>query len=193
MCPSATSWPTAVTQSAGGPVSIQQLQHVLDLERQPVHTLAHVGAAGGEPDPRPARERDHRPTSARSAATTTPGSGAPEIRTRSPPASSISISPDGADTTSASDGDVAGAISTAAKPGTLGSAGTERSISGPARYSLRQAKSWLGLSPLRLATPCTVPPGPKVSATNRRLSSSDQRRRACPRKISTIHTLQRLG
>src|SRR3954469_242629 len=122
-------------------------QHVLDLERQPVHTLAHVGAAGGEPDPRPARERDHRPTSARSAATTTPGSGAPEIRTRLPPASSISISPGGAGTTSASDGGVAGAISTAAKPGTLGSAGTVRSV--PARYSSRQAKSWLGLIPCR--------------------------------------------
>ena len=123
-------------------------QHFLDLQREAVHALAHVGAAGGKPDPRPTWERDHHPTSARSAAATTAGSGAPEIRTRSPPASSISISPDGADTTSATDGGVAGAISTAAKPGTLGSAGTVRSISGPARYSLRQAKSWLGLTPL---------------------------------------------
>jgi hypothetical protein len=41
------------------------------------------------------------------------------MRTRSPPASSISISPDGAGTTPATDGGVAGAISTAAKPGTL--------------------------------------------------------------------------
>src|SRR4051794_39008394 len=94
------------------------LQHVLDLERQPVHTLAHVGAAGGEPDPRPARERDHRPARARSVAATTVGSGAPEIRTRSPLASSISISPEGAGTGSATHGGVAGVISTAAKPGT---------------------------------------------------------------------------
>src|SRR3954447_26676080 len=42
------------------------LEHLLDLEREPVHALAHVGAAGGQPDPRPARERDHRPASARS-------------------------------------------------------------------------------------------------------------------------------
>src|SRR3954470_16593329 len=70
-------------------------QHLLDLEREPVHALAHVGAAGGQPDPRPARERDHRPASARSAAATTAGSAAPEIRTRSPPASSTSISPVG--------------------------------------------------------------------------------------------------
>ena len=72
------------------------LEHFLHLERQPVHALAHVGAAGGQPDPRPARERDHRPASARSAAATTAGSAAPEMRTRSPPASSTSIRPEGA-------------------------------------------------------------------------------------------------
>src|SRR3954447_24108167 len=110
-------------------------QHVLDLERQPVHTLAHVGAAGGEPDPRPARERDHRPTSARSAATTTPGSAAPEMRTRSPPASSTSISPEGASGVSPMV-DTGGAIATAAKLGTLGAG---RPISGRKRF--RQAKS----------------------------------------------------
>ena len=63
----------------------------------------------------------------------------------------------------------------------------------PARKRFRQAKSWLGLTPCRRATPCTVSPGPRVSATSRRLSSSDQRRRACPRKISTIRSPQRLG
>ena len=67
------------------------LEHLLHLEREPVHALAHVGAAGGQPDPRPARERDHRPASARSAAATTAGSAGPVIRTRSPPASSTSI------------------------------------------------------------------------------------------------------
>src|SRR5215207_7934413 len=92
------------------------LEHLLDLQCQPVHAFAHIGVAGGEPHPCCARERDHRPTRARNAAATTAGSGAPEIRTRSPPASSISISPDGAGTTSPTDGGVAGAISTAAKP-----------------------------------------------------------------------------
>src|SRR3954451_11961745 len=164
------------------------LQHLLDLEREAVHALAHVGAAGAQPDPCPTRERDHRPARARSAAATTAGSTAPEIRTRSPPASSISISPEKAGTASATDGGVAGVIATAAKPGTP-AAGTARSIPAPARYSLRQAKSWLGLTPCRRATPCTVAPGPMVSATSRRLSSSDQRRRACPRKISTIRPL----
>src|SRR4051812_29498668 len=108
------------------------LEHLLHQERQPVHALAHVSAAGGEPHPCPTRERDHRPTRARSVAATTAGSGAPEIRTRSPRASSISISPEKAGTASATDGGVAGVISTAAKPATPG-AGTARSI--PARRS----------------------------------------------------------
>src|SRR5690348_17917684 len=94
-------------------------QHFLDLQRETVHALAHVGAAGGQPDPRPARERDHRPASARSAAATTAGSGAPEIRTRSPPASSTSIRPGGASAASLASGGT-GAIATAAKPGTAG-------------------------------------------------------------------------
>src|SRR3954469_17632482 len=168
------------------------LERLLHQERQPVHALAHVGAAGGKPDPCPTRERGHRPTRARSAAATTAGSTAPEIRSRSPRASSISISPEKAGTASATDGGVAGVISTAAKPGTPGT-GTACSIPALTRYSLRQAKSWLGLTPCRRAIPCTVAPGPKVSATSRRLSSSDQRRRTCPQKISTIHSLQRLG
>src|SRR3954454_9254550 len=116
------------------------LEHLLHQERQPVHAFAHVGAAGGEPDPRPTRERDHRPTRARSVAATTAGSGAPEIRTRSPCASSISISPEGTGTASATDGGGAGVISTAAKPGTPGT-GTARWSRAPTRYSLRQAKS----------------------------------------------------
>src|SRR5690349_13356994 len=108
------------------------LEHLLDLERQPVHAFAHVRAAGRQPHPRPARERDHRPARARSVAATTAGSAAPETRTRSPPASSISISPDGAGTTSATDGGTAGAISTAAKPATPGT-GTARSSPAPTR------------------------------------------------------------
>src|SRR3954451_184546 len=96
------------------------------LEREPVHALAHVGAAGGQPDPRAAWERDHRPASARSAVATTAGSGAPEMRTRPPSASSTSISPEGVASPAVATG---GAIATAAKPGTL-EAGTGRPISG---------------------------------------------------------------
>src|SRR5687767_3513515 len=86
------------------------LEYLLDLERQPVHAFAHVGAAGGEPDPCPARKRDHCPTSTRSTVAIVVGSTMPEIRIRSPPGSSISIDP--------KDVKAAGAIVTAAKPGT---------------------------------------------------------------------------
>src|SRR4051812_38898879 len=110
-------------------------QCFLDLQGKAVHPTAHVGVARGQPHPHPARQRDHRLTSPRSAALTTAGSAAPEIRTRPPSGISISISPKGAGTASATDG-AAGAIATAAKPGIL-AAGTPRPISGP--YRLRQA------------------------------------------------------
>src|SRR4051794_25017236 len=89
------------------------LERLLHLEREPVHDLAHVGAAGGQPDPRPARERDHRPVSARSAAATTLGSAGAESRTRPPSGSSISISPEGVASPAVGTG--GGAIATAAK------------------------------------------------------------------------------
>src|SRR5215213_3829086 len=158
------------------------LEHFLNLECEPIHAAAHVGATGRQPYPHPARERDHRPTRTRSATRTNAGSTAPETRTRPPPASSISISPEVAGTASATGSDAAGAISTAAKPSILAE-GVPRPISAPNR--LRQVKSWLGLTPRRRATPCTVSPDANVSATSLRLSSSDQRRRARPWKIST--------
>src|SRR3954447_15865351 len=122
----------------------------LHLQRQPVHALAHVGVAGGQPDPCPAREGDHRPRRARSAAATVAGSAAPEIRTRSPPCSSISISPgrvggsSEASVTPPTGGGVEGTSATAAKPGATGAAaGAARST----RNRLRQVKSWLVLTP----------------------------------------------
>ena len=104
-------------------------QDFLDLQGQAVHPTAHVGVAGGEPDPHPAREGDHRPTSARSAAVTVVGSGAPEIRTRPPSGSSISISPEIVDAPGRAfipevvGGGVEGAIMTAAKSGGVDAAG----------------------------------------------------------------------
>jgi hypothetical protein len=35
-------------------------QHLLDLQRQPVHAFAHVGPSNGQAHPHPARNRDHR-------------------------------------------------------------------------------------------------------------------------------------
>ena len=84
----------------------------------------------------------------------------------------------------------AGVIMTAVKPGGVAAAaGGLR----PTRNCLRQVKSWLVLTPWRCATPCTVAPGANVSATSRRFSSADQRRRACPWKISTRAIRSRQG
>src|SRR5215213_3381645 len=80
------------------------LEHFLNLECEPIHAAAHVGAAGRQPDAHATRDRNHPRTSTRSAAATVAGSGAPEMRTRPPHASSISISPDGAGTVSATEG-----------------------------------------------------------------------------------------
>src|SRR3982751_3739241 len=68
-------------------------QCFLDLQGEAVHAAAHIGVAGGQPHPHPARQRDHRRTSTCKAAVTMAGSTTPAIRTRSPCGSSISITP----------------------------------------------------------------------------------------------------
>ena len=168
------------------------LEHLLHLQRQAVHAPAHVGVAGRQPDPRPTGNgiiarpgpaAPPRPPPDRQRPRSAPG--------RRPPARSRSA-PEGRHR-------VGNGRRRRGRDLDRGEAWHPRRRHcaldpGPDPNSLRQAKSWLGLTPCRRATPCTVAPGPKVSATSRRLSSSDQRRRACPRKISTIRRpLQRLG
>src|SRR3989344_1750812 len=63
------------------------LEVLLHLQRQPRHPLAHVGVAGGDPNPHARRQRDHR--SARSAAATTEAGALAATRTRTPPGRSI--------------------------------------------------------------------------------------------------------
>src|SRR5919106_1761467 len=162
---------------------------LLHLQRQAVHATPHIGHPGRQPDPDATRNRDHRRTSARSAAVTTAGSTRPEMRTRLPFGSSISITPPaimasecGAASPVSARASSTGATSTAANAGATGTAvGRPDSV----RNRLRQVKSWLVFTPWRWATACTVAPGTSVSATSRRFASSDQRRRACPRKFST--------
>jgi hypothetical protein len=141
-------------------------------------TPARRSEPGSSSHQRPQRRRDHRRVDA---------ARDPTRRGRS-----ISITPCACGWTSASlvsVGERAATNSTAAKAAAAG-AGKPRSP----RYRLRQVNSWLVLTPCRCATACTVAPGMKVSATSCRFSSSDQRRRACPRKISIrpIHSPQRL-
>ena len=74
-------------------------QDLLHLQRQAVETLAHVGVAGRQPDPRARRKRDHRrrrgASTAPIAAATAAGSTVPLILTLVPPRSAISIEPVG--------------------------------------------------------------------------------------------------
>src|SRR5438552_12657842 len=73
------------------------LERLLHHQRQAIKTLAHVGVAGRQPDPRAARDRDHRRrlpfASAFINADTVEPSTGPVIRIRPPPANSISITP----------------------------------------------------------------------------------------------------
>src|ERR1700720_3169453 len=68
-------------------------QHLLDLQRQPVHAFAHVGPSNGQPHPPPARNRDHRRASTSSTRCSAAASTSRSTRTRRPHPSSISISP----------------------------------------------------------------------------------------------------
>src|SRR5436190_9517973 len=73
------------------------LERLLYHQCQAIKALAHVGVAGRQPDPRAARDRDHRRrlpfASAFISADTVAASTAPVIRIRPPPANSISITP----------------------------------------------------------------------------------------------------
>src|SRR4051794_7621392 len=66
-------------------------ERLLHLQRQPVHTLAHIGPADRQPHPHARGNRDHRRSNTsstrRSVAAWTPSL----TRTRYPPANTISI------------------------------------------------------------------------------------------------------
>src|SRR5437762_506932 len=60
-------------------------QHLLDLQRQPVHAFAHVGPSNGQPHPHPARNRDHRRASTSRTRSSAAASTSRSTRTRRPP------------------------------------------------------------------------------------------------------------
>src|SRR5262245_8895231 len=141
-------------------------QRLLHQQRQSIKTLAHVGVPGRQPHPRPARGRDrHRRAAASAAITadTVAGSTAPVIRTRAPPANSISTAP-----AVATGGTGAGAIVTAANVN-----------SPPARLhrSRRQRYNWLVWIPAARATSDAIAPGSSEAATILSFSARDHRRR----------------
>src|SRR5688572_1577839 len=77
------------------------LERLLHQQRQAIKPLAHVGVTGRQPNPRAARDRDHRRrrcafASAAIIALTIEASTGPVIRIRAPVANSTSIAPCGA-------------------------------------------------------------------------------------------------
>src|SRR5262245_29022577 len=112
-------------------------QRLLHQQRQTIKALAHIRVAGRQPNPRAARDRDHRrPLPLASAfinADTVEASTAPVIRIRPPPANSISITPAvSCDPAGAAD---AGSGKTATGENVACSAGTHS--------SRRQRNNWL--------------------------------------------------
>src|SRR5262245_34900741 len=146
-------------------------QRLLHQQRKTVETLAHVGVAGRQPHPCPARNRDrHRRALARAATAvdTIAGSTAPVIRRRAPQANSISIMP-----AAVTGGPAAGAIVTAANVEPL-----------PARphRSRRQRYNWLVWMPAARATSDAIAPGSSDAATIRSFSARRHRRRRSNRR-----------
>src|SRR5262249_51346706 len=77
-------------------------ERLLHQQRQAIKSLAHIGMTGRQPDPRAARDRNHRArspfASAFISADTVRASTGPVIRIRPPVATSISIVPAGSGT-----------------------------------------------------------------------------------------------
>src|SRR5215468_2834731 len=175
--------PKNLDQSAPPPAEHEQVsavriapERLLHPQRQPVEALAHVGVPGRQPHPRAGRKRDHRCraifASAAISADTVAGSAAPAIRTRAPPANSISI--------------IAGA---AAAPGTIATG--EKPAAAPAgpHNCCRQPNSWLVWIPAARATSDATAPGSSVAATIRSFSARDHRRRRCTDVITSTECL----
>ena len=83
-----TAFPAKNVKIAGMRITLQLL---LNLQRQPIHALAHIGAADRQPHPHPTRNWDHRRANASTTAAAKAGDTKAGIRTRALPANSISI------------------------------------------------------------------------------------------------------
>src|SRR5215470_6776434 len=90
-----TAFPAKNVKIAGMRITLQLL---LNLERQPIHPLAHIGAADRQPHPHPTRNWDHRRANASTTAAAKAGDTEAGIRTRALPANSISIAGTGGGT-----------------------------------------------------------------------------------------------
>src|SRR5258706_7581363 len=145
------------------------LELLLHQERQAIEAPPHVGGARRQPHPDAGRKRDHDrrsfAISAATAADTAAASTAPVIRTRVPPASSISITPTGSGDL---DAGAASMICTGTNPDTA----TCRVHSWR-----RHLYNWLGWSPASRASADTTAFGLSEAATRRSFSAELHRRR----------------
>src|SRR5271166_5866268 len=164
-------------------------EHLLHLQRQPVHAFPHIGSADRQPNPHPGRNRDHRRASTSSTRSNAAASTSRSTRTRRPPASSISISPAflrrrrrGASLISAGLSAATGTgnaetslvISTATKDGSSEAPGTPIT---PSSASRRHLYNCAGNSPCRRAIADRFAPGAVASASTANFCSTLNRRR----------------
>src|SRR5215471_17244207 len=138
-------------------------EHTLDLRRQAVEPLAHVGGTGRQPHPGPRRQAVHRSRSmtCRSVSEQT----SPRRRTRAPQPNTISITP----SRSLRGRSPSGAIST----GTM----VPLSTTAFGNSCRRHLNRWLLFTSWRRATTDTDAPGASVSATIWRFNASEYCRR----------------
>ena len=147
-------------------------QHLLHQQRQAREALPHVGMTGRQPNPHPARKRNHGSASSpRTSRSTAPISASRSKMIRRPFALTISTRPP------------TGSTACAGGSGVI-VAGTKLAIppSRPSRCNLRHVKTCCREIPCRRAVAEAARGSDKLSATIRSFSSSVQRRR---RPVST--------
>src|ERR1700733_5058804 len=168
-------------------------EHLLHLQRQPVHAFPHVGSADRQPNPHPAGNRDHRRARTSSTRSNAAASTSRSTRTRRPLASSISISPAflrrrrrGASLTAAGlssrngtgNGGTSLVISTATNDGSSEAPGTPIT---PSSANRRHLYTCAGDSPWRRATCDRFAPGAVASVRIASFCSTLNRRRRSTR------------
>jgi hypothetical protein len=136
-----------------------------------LHATAHIGVAGGDPDPDAARDRYHRRLRSSRTRSSASASTSRSTRTQQPP-SSISMIPAlvrrGGEDSGGAHGDAEAGVDVIS---TGTSAGTS-SFSRPSRARRRHVNNWLADNPLRRA----------VTDTNRGHSPSYHARRPSPER-----------
>src|SRR5208282_275540 len=178
--------PQDLEQSAAAPTEHEQMpavrimfEYLLYQQRQAIKAFAHVGMAGGQPNPRAARGWDHRRrlpfASAFIRTDTVEASTGPEIRIRPPLANSISMTP-----VLSGDGEGAAPVSAGTATGWNTAGICTRSQS-----CWRQRNNWLLWIPAARATSEATAPGSLASAIIRSFSVRGQCRRRCTDVITS--------